>query len=58
MVRRELKTVKVQARKGLSNTCIVTIPKPIVTLLGIKQGDRLKVYMDIEKKEIIYKITS
>ena len=54
MVRRFAKEVKVQKRK--SGSIMVTVPKVIVDLLNLRKGIKLKVYVDLEKYEVIYKI--
>ena len=53
MVRRFTKEVKVQKRK--SGSIMVTVPKVIVDLLKLKKGVKLKVYIDLEKNDIIYR---
>jgi len=54
MVRRFVREVKVQRRK--SGSIMVTVPKVIVNLLNLRGGVKLKVYVDLEKNEFIYKI--
>jgi len=54
MVRRFTREVKVQKRK--SGSIMVTVPKVIVDLLNLRKGIKLKVYVDLEKNEVIYKI--
>ena len=53
MVRRFTREVKVQKRK--SGSIMVTVPKAIVDFLGLKKGAKLKVFVDLENNEFIYK---
>jgi len=54
MVEREVDFVNVQPRKG--GSFMVTIPSLAVKELGIKDRERLKVIIDIEKKRVIYQL--
>lgn len=54
MPRIEMKSVKVQPRRA--GGYMVTLPAAIAQMLGIKDSEELKVYVDIDNKEIIYKL--
>ena len=54
VVETEVAFVKVQPRKG--GSFMVTIPKEAVKLLGIKNGERLKVFVDVENRRIAYQL--
>lgn len=54
MVRVEMSTVKVQPRKA--GGFMVTIPVAVTKLIGIKDSEILNVFVDIDKREIIYKL--
>jgi antitoxin component of MazEF toxin-antitoxin module len=46
--------VKIQPRKG--GSFMVTIPSGAVKELGIKDGERVKVLIDKERKRVIYQL--
>jgi len=56
MVRIEMGDVKIQPRKA--GGFMVTLPIAIAKALQIKDGETLKVFMDIEQNEIIYRLES
>jgi len=51
----EVAFVKVQPRAR--GNYMVTIPSEAVKMLGIKNNERTKVYVDKEKKRVIFEIT-
>lgn len=53
MVKVEIGTVKVQPRKA--GGYMITVPISIIRGLKLKGNEELKVYVDFEEKEIIYK---
>jgi len=55
MTRIEMKSVKVQPRRA--GGFMVTLPAAIARMLGIEDSEELKVFVDIENKEIIYRLT-
>jgi len=54
LVEKEVDFVKVQLRKG--GSFMVTVPKAIVRLLGIKGGETLKVLIDVDNRRIVYQL--
>ncbi|MCP8309761.1 MAG: hypothetical protein H3Z53_04645 [archaeon] len=54
MVEKEIDFVNVQPRKG--GSFMVTIPALAVKELGIKNKERLKVIIEIEKERVIYQL--
>ena len=54
MVEVEVAFVKVQPRKG--GSFMVTIPKDAVKMLGIKDNERMKVFVDEELKRVTYQL--
>jgi bifunctional DNA-binding transcriptional regulator/antitoxin component of YhaV-PrlF toxin-antitoxin module len=55
LVEKEIAFVKVQLRKA--GNFMVTIPKDAAKAIGIIDNERLKVFIDIDKKRIIYELT-
>ena len=54
MVKVEMGEVKVQARPA--GGFMVTLPVAIAKILQINGGEKLKVFFDVEQKEIVYKV--
>ena len=54
LVEKEVAFVKVQPRKG--GSFMVTIPKEAVNLLRVKDGERLKVFVDVENRRLLYQL--
>jgi hypothetical protein len=54
MVRVEMGTVKVQPRKA--GGFMITLPSAVAKFLKIRNSETLKVLIDVEAKEIIYKL--
>jgi bifunctional DNA-binding transcriptional regulator/antitoxin component of YhaV-PrlF toxin-antitoxin module len=50
----EVAFVKIQPRAR--GSYMVTIPREAVKMLGIKDNERTKVYVDKEKKRVIFEI--
>jgi antitoxin component of MazEF toxin-antitoxin module len=50
----EVDFVKIQPRKG--GSFMVTIPNGAVRELGIKDGERVKVLVDKDRKRVIYQL--
>jgi antitoxin component of MazEF toxin-antitoxin module len=50
MTEQEIDFVKVQKRKG--GSFLVTIPSDAVKILGIKDNERMKVYLDKQAKSV------
>jgi len=53
MVRIEMGTVKVQPRKA--GGFMVTLPAAVAKFIGIKNSEELRVFVDVENNEVIYK---
>ena len=54
MVEEEIAFVKVQPRKG--GSVMITIPAEAVKILGIKDKERAKVYVDVPKRRVIFEV--
>lgn len=54
MTEQEIDFVKIQPRKG--GSFMVTIPIDGARMLNIKGHERFKVFIDIERKRIIYQL--
>ena len=53
VVKVEMGTVKIQARKA--GGFMVTLPVAVAKVLQIEGNEELKVLVDLEEKEVIYK---
>ena len=54
MVEVEIKSMKVQPRKA--GGFMITIPKTATDILQIKDSEVMKVFVDIDRKRVIYEL--
>ena len=54
MVKAEMGSVKIQPRKA--GGFMITLPKAIVRGLELNGNEKMKVFVDFEKREVIYKL--